>query len=282
MNIDLHSDFQYGTWIPSLQIGNGVIQGQYIDRVGHWTRVGHQIYINGFFRLNYNEAQVEEALRSNTTVQEIRIGTLPYEANSSASIFNLVVSNTPFTRNTKPREIEVLSVGARSIWGSPRMRVFFNDRVITRYINRVNQIPIASDLSIQDLRPSTYDTFTEIRVSGTYTAFPDLSTTDPVNTPPPTITQPPLPPPPQPPPLPPPPPNVWPPYPGIVLRRGMQGPSIRQIQERLNNLGASPRLVEDGIFGPLTETAVMTFQGQRNLNTDGIVGVITWNELFSI
>jgi len=51
-------------------------------------------------------------------------------------------------------------------------------------------MPIATDLSIQDLRPSTYGIFIEIRISGTYTAFPDLSRTDPVNTPLPTITQP--------------------------------------------------------------------------------------------
>jgi len=274
MSTDLHSDFQYGTWLPSLQIGNGIIQGQYTDRVGHWTRIGHQIYVNGFFRLNYNEAQVEDAVRRNTTVQEIRIGTLPYEANSSASIFNLAVSRTPFIRNTQPKDTEILSVGARSIWGSPRMRVFINDRVIARNTNSANQIPLASDLSIQDLQPSTNGAFTEIRVSGTYTAFPDLATTDPVNTPPPTIIQPP------PTSLPPPSENVWPPYPGLVLRRGMQGPSIRQVQEQLNALGVNPRLAEDGVFGPMTESAVMAFQRQRGLNIDGIVGAVTWDELF--
>jgi len=274
MDTDLYSGFQYGTWTPSLQIGNGVIQGQYTDQVGHWTRIGHQVYINGFFRLTYNEAQVEDALRRNTTVQEIRIGTLPYEANSSSSIFNLVVSNAPFTRNVRPGEIDVLSIGARSIWGSPRMRVFFNERIITRNINSVNRIPLASDLSIQDLRPSTHGVFVEIRISGTYTAFPDLSATDPVNTPPPVITQPPSPP------SLPPPEDIWPPYPGVVLRRGMQGPSIKQVQERLNVLGTNPQLINDGVFGPLTEAAVVAFQGQRGLNADGIVGAITWNELF--
>ena len=192
-------DFQFGTWIPSLQIGNGIIQGQYTDRIGNWTRIGHQIFINGFFRLNYNEAQVEEALRRNTTVQEIRIGTLPFEANSGASIFNLMVSNNHFIRNGQLRfsgawgsyvETEVLSVGARSIWGSPRMRVFSNERAITGTLDNVNRMPIATDLLIQDLRPSTYGIFIEVRISGTYTAFPDLSRTDPVNTPLPTITQP--------------------------------------------------------------------------------------------
>lgn len=197
--LDSNSDFQFGTWIPSLQIGNGIIQGQYTDRIGNWTRIGHQIFINGFFRLNYNEAQVEEARRRNTTVQEIRIGTLPFEANSGASIFNLMVSNNHFIRNNRPRfsqawgsniETEVLSIGARSIWGSPRMCVFANERATTGSLDNVNRMPVATDLSLEDLRPSTNGVFIEVRISGTYTAFPDLSITDPVNTPPPTITQP--------------------------------------------------------------------------------------------
>jgi len=189
-NITSNSDFNYGTWIPSLQIGNGIIQGQYTDRTGNWTRIGHQIFVNGFFRLNYTESQVNDALQRNTTVQDIRIGTLPYESNSSASIFNLMISNNNFIQNITPSDTEFLSIGARSIWGSPRMRIFANERLITEDINNVNIIPIAKDLSIQDLKPSTQGLYIEIRVSGTYTAFPDLSTTDPINTPPPTLTQP--------------------------------------------------------------------------------------------
>jgi len=180
-----NSNFQFGTWIPSLQIGNGIIQGQYTDQIGNWTRVGHQIFINGFFKLNYNEAQAKDARQRNTTVEEIRIGTLPFEANNGASIFNLVVSNTHFIQNNKPLVTEILSVGARSIWGSPRMRIFANERVTT---TGNSNMPLATDLSIQDLRPSTNGNFTEVRISGTYTAFPDLSTTDTINTPPPTIT----------------------------------------------------------------------------------------------
>jgi len=185
-----NSDFQYGTWIPSLQIGNGIIQGQYNDQTGNWTRNGHQIFVNGFFRLSYNESQVEDAVRRNTTVQEIRFGTLPYEANSGSSVFNLMVSSGSFVQNSRPNETEILSVGARSIWGSPRTRVFVNEIAITGSLNNADRIPTARDLSIQDLRPSTYGNFVEIRISGTYTAFPDLSTTDPVNTPPPMITEP--------------------------------------------------------------------------------------------
>ena len=189
-------EFQFGTWIPSLQIGNGIIQGQYTNRIGHWTRVGHQIFVNGFFRLNYNQAQVEDAKRRNTTVQQIRLGTLPYEANNSACIFNLMISNNHFVQNNRLRfsqawgthvETEVLSVGAHSIWGSPRMGMFANERAVHGDLNNVNRMPIATELFAQDLRPSTNGTFVEIRISGTYTAFTDLSSTDPVNTPPPTI-----------------------------------------------------------------------------------------------
>ena len=186
-SLSQNSDFQFGTWIPSLQIGNGVIYGQYTDRVGNWSRIGHQIFINGFFRLIYNEMQVEDARQRNTTVREIRIGTLPFEANSGAAIFNLMVSNNHFIQNN--RDTEVLSVGARSIWGSPRMRVFTNERQLSADLHG-SQMPLAVDLVFQDLKPSTDGTFIEVRISGTYTAFSDLSRTDPVNTPPPIITQP--------------------------------------------------------------------------------------------
>ncbi|MCL2169610.1 MAG: N-acetylmuramoyl-L-alanine amidase [Defluviitaleaceae bacterium] len=77
------------------------------------------------------------------------------------------------------------------------------------------------------------------------------------------------------------PPSVWPPYPGVVLRRGMNGPSIRQVQERLNQLGQRPPLTTDGVFGPLTEAAVIAFQRANGLVPDGIVGPNTWNALFA-
>ena len=75
--------------------------------------------------------------------------------------------------------------------------------------------------------------------------------------------------------------SAFPPYPGTVLRRGMQGSSVRQVQERLNELGANPRLLADGSFGQLTEAAVIAFQKNNGLTPDGLVGYITWNTLFS-
>jgi len=42
--------------------------------------------------------------------------------------------------------------------------------------------------------------------------------------------------------------------------------------------GMSVRVV-DGVFGPITETAVKAFQNRRNLSADGMVGQRTWWEL---
>jgi len=65
-----------------------------------------------------------------------------------------------------------------------------------------------------------------------------------------------------------------PPYPGFLIRVGARGDYVRQIQTCLNgtiNAGLNP----DGIFGPLTQAAVMNFQRTNGLNPDGIVGPLT-------
>lgn len=48
------------------------------------------------------------------------------------------------------------------------------------------------------------------------------------------------------------------------------------LQEYLNALGASPKLVTDGIYGPKTRQAVKNFQIKANLQIDGIAGPKTW------
>ena len=74
-----------------------------------------------------------------------------------------------------------------------------------------------------------------------------------------------------------------PPFPGTLLRVGSRGDDVRQIQTRLNSVRgrvpAIPQLVVDGIFGPITQSAVIAFQRHFNLAPDGIVGPITWGEL---
>jgi hypothetical protein len=56
-----------------------------------------------------------------------------------------------------------------------------------------------------------------------------------------------------------------------LLTQGSAGPDVRKLQHALN---ARPylHLVEDGIFGPRTESAVIQFQRRVHLVPDGIVG----------
>lgn len=64
-----------------------------------------------------------------------------------------------------------------------------------------------------------------------------------------------------------------------VLRRGDGDASeIRYLQELLIYRGFPPGPV-DGDFGPRTEAAVKTFQANRGLDDDGLVGQLTWEAL---
>lgn len=63
-----------------------------------------------------------------------------------------------------------------------------------------------------------------------------------------------------------------------ILRVGMQGPAIAQLQERLRTAGYYNGAI-DGIFGPQTESAVQALQRSNALDSDGVVGPATWNVL---
>ncbi|MCL2177239.1 MAG: peptidoglycan-binding protein [Firmicutes bacterium] len=84
---------------------------------------------------------------------------------------------------------------------------------------------------------------------------------------------------PTPPPSPPPPQNN-PPFPGTLLREGSRSEDVRTMQRMLNKIRlvypSIPLLAEDGVFGPITRSAVVAFQQQFLLNPDGIIGPITW------
>jgi len=80
------------------------------------------------------------------------------------------------------------------------------------------------------------------------------------------------------PPGPPPGPGGIPPYPGQLIRVGARGDDVRRIQQCLNAVN-NAGLTTDGIFGPLTQIAVMSFQRSRGLNPDGVVGPLTWGAL---
>jgi peptidoglycan hydrolase-like protein with peptidoglycan-binding domain len=64
-----------------------------------------------------------------------------------------------------------------------------------------------------------------------------------------------------------------PPYPGYLLNYGTRGQHVEHVQRRL-------KIDVDGIFGPQTRNAVMTFQSQHGLDVDGVVGPKTWEVMF--
>lgn len=78
------------------------------------------------------------------------------------------------------------------------------------------------------------------------------------------------------------PPVVTPPTNTSVLEYGSTGPSVENLQAKMNkvfrNYAAMP-LVVDGDFGPKTQQAIKEFQLRSGLAVDGIVGPNTWREL---
>jgi C1A family cysteine protease len=65
-----------------------------------------------------------------------------------------------------------------------------------------------------------------------------------------------------------------------VIRRGSRGEAVMRLQTALTQLGFGPGPI-DGIFGPLTDSAVRAYQSSRGLLVDGVVGPQTWGSLHS-
>jgi N-acetylmuramoyl-L-alanine amidase len=63
-----------------------------------------------------------------------------------------------------------------------------------------------------------------------------------------------------------------------ILRLGLRGSAITQLQQRLRRLGFFNGAV-DGVFGAETEDAVKAVQRNYGLDADGIVGSATWDAL---
>jgi predicted chitinase len=59
-----------------------------------------------------------------------------------------------------------------------------------------------------------------------------------------------------------------------VLKQGSTGPEVKDLQQKLKDLGFDPKGV-DGSFGPGTRAAVITFQKSKGLQADGIAGPAT-------
>lgn len=60
-----------------------------------------------------------------------------------------------------------------------------------------------------------------------------------------------------------------------TLQKGSNGDGVKVLQKALH-------LIEDGIFGTITEEAVKTFQKANGLCPDGVVGEKTWGKLLFI
>lgn len=76
------------------------------------------------------------------------------------------------------------------------------------------------------------------------------------------------------------------PYPGVVLKRGMTGPSVKTLQEQLSFISRFiyqiPSISADGNFGAKTQAAVIDFQEIANLPATGEVDQATWEKLAEI
>ncbi|MEU4726532.1 peptidoglycan-binding protein [Nonomuraea dietziae] len=66
-------------------------------------------------------------------------------------------------------------------------------------------------------------------------------------------------------------------YPGHLIRLGDRGAEVKKVQQMLNAFGW--KLTVDADFGPSTQHAVKTFQGNHRLEADGVVGKDTWAKL---
>lgn len=66
-----------------------------------------------------------------------------------------------------------------------------------------------------------------------------------------------------------------------MLKQGSQGARVVELQQQLIDLGYDAGQV-DGIFGPNTRAAVISFQRNQGLSADGIVGPRTRAALDSV
>jgi len=73
-----------------------------------------------------------------------------------------------------------------------------------------------------------------------------------------------------------------------LLKKGDTGNTVKNAQALLISKGyaCGGRIVQgnevpDGDFGPTTEKSVRSFQSQKKLDTDGIIGSDTWTALLT-
>ena len=65
------------------------------------------------------------------------------------------------------------------------------------------------------------------------------------------------------------------------LRLGSRGPEVEVLQAFLQQAGYYPGPI-DGVFGPVTREAVISFQRDHGLLPDGVAGPKTWDVIYQI
>src|SRR5918999_632325 len=79
-------------------------------------------------------------------------------------------------------------------------------------------------------------------------------------------------------------PRTWPRL-IVQVKKGSRGDAVRGVQEVMKfpdqSDGEGPPIHVDGIFGPQTDNWVRGFQTAVGIDSDGIVGPITWRALVS-
>jgi peptidoglycan hydrolase-like protein with peptidoglycan-binding domain len=84
----------------------------------------------------------------------------------------------------------------------------------------------------------------------------------------------------------PPAPGLQPAYPGAPLRMGSRGENVVLLQTFLSAIAgyypSIPKPAVDGVFGGVTQSAVIAFQRLFALAADGIVGPATWNKITEV
>ena len=74
-------------------------------------------------------------------------------------------------------------------------------------------------------------------------------------------------------------PQTWPQL-IIQVQQGSTGDAVRAVQSQIHSRGdGANQITIDGIFGPVTNSCVRSFQSLLGLSVDGIVGPQTWNHL---
>lgn len=75
-------------------------------------------------------------------------------------------------------------------------------------------------------------------------------------------------------------------YPGYILKQGSRGKVVSKLQTYLSAIedkySSIKKINVDGIFGKATNQAVIDFQKYFELNSDGIVGPLTWEKIVQV